>query len=171
MRRVRYAVAASLDGFIAGPNGEADWIVIDPGFDFNALYNEFDTLLLGRRTYETVAKAGRAGMPGMRTFVCSRTLRPADRPGVTVLGDDSEQEVAALRREAGKDIWLFGGGGLFGSLLDAGLVDTVEVSIVPILLGGGIPLLPPPAGRAKLKLTAHQVYEKTGTVWLEYAVT
>ena len=71
--------------------------------------------------------------------------------------------------EAGKDVWLFGGGSLFRSFLDAGLVDTVEVAIMPVLLGGGIPLLPPPAEQTKLKLTGHKVY-KTGIVSLEYTI-
>jgi dihydrofolate reductase len=79
--------------------------------------------------------------------------------------------VAGLRAEKSKkDIWLFGGGGLFRSLLEAGLVDTVEVAVIPVLLGGGIPLLPPPAKQVSLKLTGHKVY-KTGIVSLEYAVT
>jgi dihydrofolate reductase len=77
--------------------------------------------------------------------------------------------VAALRAESGKDIWLFGGGSLFHSLLDVGLVDTVEVGIMPVLLGDGIPLFPRPARQTKLELTGHRVY-KTGIVGLEYAV-
>ena len=77
--------------------------------------------------------------------------------------------MAALRTEPGKDIWLFGGGSLFRSLLDAGLVDTVEVAIMPVMLGEGIALLPSPARQTKLKLTGHKVY-KTGIVSLEYAV-
>jgi dihydrofolate reductase len=172
MRRIRYVVAMSLDGYIAGPNGEADWIIMDPDFDFDALYKEFDTVLVGRRTFETfdrVASGGDAGMPGMKTFVLSRTLRQDDYPGVTILGEKAEETVAALRAESGKDIWLFGGGLLFRSLLDAGLVDTVEVGVVPVLLGGGIQLLPTPAQRAKLELTGHKVF-KTGCVGLEYAV-
>jgi dihydrofolate reductase len=80
-----------------------------------------------------------------------------------------EETVAALRAEPGKDIWLFGGGSLFRSLLDAGLVDTVEVAIMPVLLGAGIALLPPPARQTKLKLTGHKVY-KTGIVSLEYSI-
>jgi dihydrofolate reductase len=78
--------------------------------------------------------------------------------------------VAKLKAAPGKDIWLFGGGSLFRNLLGMGLVDTVEVGIIPVLLGGGIRLLPDPAERAKLKLTKHRVYTKTGTVGLEYDV-
>ena len=169
MRRVRYAVAASLDSYIAGPNGEADWIIMNPEIDFRAGFEQFDTFLIGRRTFETMARAGRGETPGMKTFVFSRTLRQQDYPGVTVVAEKSEETVAALRAEPGKDIWLFGGGSLFRSLLDAKLVDTVEVAVTPVLLGEGIPLLASPARLTKLKLTGHKVYE-AGIVSLEYAV-
>lgn len=171
MRRVRYSVAMSLDGYIAGPNGEFDWIVMDPDIDFGALMGAFDTLLLGRKTYEVTRQqgGGGGGMPGMQSYVFSRTLRQADCPGVTV-SDQPKETLAALKAQPGKDIWLFGGGSLFRSLLELGLVDAVEVAIIPVLLGGGLRLLPDPAERAKLKLTKHRVYEKTGTVSLEYAV-
>src|SRR5882762_76411 len=102
MRRVRLSVAMSLDGYIAGPNGEADWIVMDPDIDFDALFKEFDTILVGRRTFETfegVASGGNVEMTGMKTFVLSRTLRQEDYPGVTILGEKSEETVAALRAE------------------------------------------------------------------------
>ena len=169
MRRVRYAVVASLDGYIAGPRGEADWIIMNPEIDFRAVFEQFDTLLVGRRTFETMARAGRGETPGMKTFVFSRTLRQQDYPGVTVVAEKSDEIVAALRKEPGKDIWLFGGGALFRSLLDSGLVDTVEVGIVPVLLGEGIPLLASPAKITKLNLTGHHIY-KNGIVSLEYSV-
>jgi dihydrofolate reductase len=105
----------------------------------------------------------------MKVFVASRTLRAKDHPDVTIIDDNLKETVTRLCEQPGKDIWLFGGGGLFRSLLDAKLVDTVEVGVIPVMLGSGIPLLPP-GSRAKLKLTNHKVYPKTGTVGLEYAV-
>src|SRR4051812_25145789 len=114
MRRLRYSVAMSLDGYIAGPNGEYDWIVTDPAIDFAALYRQFDTVVMGRKTFETVLQQGTGGtMPGMDVVVFSRTLRPQDYPKVTVLPGEAARVVADMKDRPGKDIWLFGGGVLF----------------------------------------------------------
>ena len=164
-----YSAAMSLDGYIAGPKGESDWIVIDPELDFAAMFARFDTILLGRKTYETTRSGGGGGMPGVTSYVFSRTLQQVDARGVTVSADPMET-ISALKAQPGKDIWLFGGGSLFRSLLELGLVDAVGVAIIPVLLGGGVPLLPETPERAGLRLVEHQVYDKTGTVTLEYAV-
>jgi dihydrofolate reductase len=171
VRRIRYQVAASLDGYIAGPNGEADWIVMDPDIDFAALFDQYDTFIMGRGTFEAmVGQQGSGATPGKKTLVISRTLRQQDHPDVTIVADDVEKTLAALKKKPGKDIWLFGGGSLFRSLLELRLVDTIEPAIIPVLLGGGIPLLPP-ASRVKLKLTGHRVYKKSGIVLVEYAIS
>jgi len=170
MRRIRYVVATSLDGFIAGPNGEADWIDIDPEVDFAALWTQFDTGLMGRRTYEAARKRlGEAAFAGLTTIVFSRTMKQQDYPEVTVVSELTPAWVEALQTRSGKDIWLFGGSELFRSFLDSGHVDTVEVSVIPVLLGGGIPLLPPPYNPAKLRLLSHKVY-RSGRVSLAYEV-
>ena len=171
MRKIVYSVAMSLDGCVAGPNGEADWIVMDPEIDFMGMMGRFDTILMGRRTFEAAqAMGGGMAMPGVSSVVVSRTLRPADHPGVTIIGDDLAGAISRLRSGPGKDIWLFGGGSLFRSLLDVGLVDTVEVAVIPVLLGGGIPLLPARSQRATLRLVSSKAYKATGTLALEYTV-
>jgi len=171
MRKIVYSVAMSLDGYVAGPNGEADWIVMDPEIDFAAMMARFDTVLLGRRTFDAVrAMSGGGPMPGVATVVVSRTLRQQDYPGLTIINEDVGGAVSRLRAGPGKDIWLFGGGSLFRSLLDLGLVDTIEVAVIPVLLGGGIPFLPARSQRTTLRLVSSKAYKATGTVGLEYAV-
>jgi len=153
---------------IAGPSGEYDWIVMDPSIDFAALFKDFDTALMGRRSFE-IARENRAGfMSGMKTVVCSRTLEATDYPNVEII-HDAVREVASLKAEPGKDIWLFGGGDLFRSLLDAQLVDTIEVSVAPILLSQGIPLLPLGQRSPQLTLTEHKILP-SGIATLCYAV-
>jgi len=170
MRRICYQVAMSLDGYIAGPNGEFDWIVMDPEIDFAEIFNRFDTLLMGRRTFEAARAIGQASMPGKKIVVVSRTMRPEDHPDLTILGADLADGLARLKAEPGKDIWLFGGGSLFSSLLDLGMVDTVEAAVIPVLLGGGVPFLAPRDARTRLALSGRRVYEASGIVLLEYAV-
>ena len=168
-RLLRYQVAGSLDGFIAGPNGEYDWIVMDRSIDFGALFKEFDTAVMGRKTYEAMAAQGGGAMPGLEVVVFSRTLPASKRRGVEIVNDDPASVVAALKEKPGLDIWLFGGGSLFRSLLDAGLVDTVEVAAMPVLIGEGIPLLPPGA-RCTLRLADYKVLPASGIVVLAYSV-
>jgi dihydrofolate reductase len=170
MRKIRYAVASSLDGYIAGPKGEIDWIVNDPAVDFGALVAQFDALLVGRRTFETMMKVGRPTMPGMTTFVFSGTLGDRELPkGVSLVDRDYASSLESLRAQPGKDIWLFGGGSLFASSLSDGLVDTVDVSVMPTLLGGGTSLLPLAPAPAKLRLDTHKIYP-SGIVSLRYSV-
>src|ERR1700694_498462 len=133
MRRLRYSVAMSIDGFIAGPKGEYDWIVADPTIDFGALFRQFDTVIMGRRSFETMKAEGQTPASlGMKAFVVSTTLQPEDHPGITVLNSEVADAVAEIKAQPGKDIWLYGGGVLFRGLLDAGLVDTVELAVIPV---------------------------------------
>ena len=171
MRRVRYSVAISLDGYIAGPNGEADWIIMDPDIDFTAIFSRFDTVLIGRKTFDAMKAMGGnvSPSPSVQSVVVSRTMRQADYPDLKIV-NDAEPFITARKAEPGKDIWLFGGGVLFHSMLSAGLVDGIDVAVIPTLLGAGIPLLPAPGPFTRLALKSHRVYEKTGIIGLEYDV-
>lgn len=171
MPHLRYSVAASLDGFIAGPNGEFDWIPMDPDIDFVAIYAGFSHLVMGRHSYDVFVATG--GVPGglpLPITVCSTRLPEGERDGVTFVHD----AVAAVRRlkaaPAGKPIWLWGGSTLFGSLAAADMVDSIEIAIVPMLLGQGIPLVPTSVTRMPMRLTQQRVYPKSGIVMVDYAV-
>ena len=171
MQKIRYNVAMSLDGYISGPNGEADWIVPDPEVDFAALWAQFDTGLMGRKTYDAAkARLGEAAFSGMNVAVVSRTMKQAEHPKITVISELTRERIQALRGHAVKDIWLFGGGELFRSLLALGEVDMVEVSVMPVLLGDGVKLLPTPAAQTTLKLSSQKIY-RSGIVSLRYEVS
>jgi dihydrofolate reductase len=171
MRLVRYNVAASLDGFIATEDGGYDWIPHDDTIDFAALFKNVDTVLLGRATYELVLRQPEIAWPAhSRVFVFSTTLRADKHPNVTVVPDRAAEVVAQLRAEPGTgDIWLFGGGRLFSSLLAAGQVDRIEVTVAPVLLGSGIPLNMPKTPLQRLSLIGATPYP-SGMVTLNYQV-
>ena len=168
-RQVRYSVAASLDGYIADPHGGYDWIVMDPDIDFGAMFARYDTVVMGRKSWEATQKQGGGAMPNMKSYVISTTLDQSACPDATV-SSDAAATVTNLKQQPGKDIWLFGGGELFRSLLALDLVDAIEVGVIPVLLGGGLPMLPSPAARARLTLVEHRVYAKSGTMLLSYDV-
>ena len=169
MRRLRYGVATSLDGFIAGPNGEYDWIVHDPAIDFVAMFAQYDTLLMGRKTYEVASEKGKSWDSfGQRWIVVSTTLKPEEHPGITILSGGIAEAVAAMKAQPGKDIWRMGGGVLFRAMLDAGLVDAVEVALIPVMLGSGVPLLP--EGRRRSLHLEESRALPSGILMLKYSV-
>jgi len=173
MRRVRYGVGMSLNGLIADSKGGTTFLVSDAAYDSAPFFASIDTVLMGRVTYEIAGRQGFRAYPGLKNYVVSRTLRPADCPEVTVLADDVERRVGAMRNAPGKDIWLCGGGVLLAALLAADLVDTVEVGVSPTLVAGpGTPVLAEDKRLPRcvnLELTAHTVLP-SGLLVLEYAV-
>ncbi len=169
MKLLRYNVAMSLDGFIARADGSYDWIPEDPGVDFVALFAEFEYFVMGRKTWELVQSLGdKNPVKGRAVFVISTTLPPSDIPGVEVVRESIPERIRALKAGAVKDVWLFGGGTLFRSLLDAGLVDRVEVSVIPTLLGGGIKLVPDGKAQSLRLVSSHSL--PNGILQLVYAV-
>ncbi|KAK1545815.1 riboflavin biosynthesis protein RibD domain-containing protein [Colletotrichum paranaense] len=160
-RRLRYNVAISLDGFIAPPDGSTDWIVQDDNIDSQALYAQFDTFVMGEqnplRRY-----------PKQKLVVGSRTQRSDDHPSVTIVSHNFTGYVADLKNVEGRDIWLMGGGQLAGPCLDAGILDSVETAIMPVMLRKGIRMLPDsaltPLGGFKLELVDCKKLDTSGIV-------
>ena len=168
MRKLRYCVATSLDGFIAGPDGACDWIEMDPDGDFGSFLNQFDSLVMGRKTYEITKQGPGPVMPGMTTYVYSRTLT-IDADSEVTIEKDAISHMKNLKRESGEDIWLFGGSNLFRDLLNAQLVDSIELSLAPIMLSRGIPLIPEGDRSPRLKLVETKPVSN-GSISLKYEI-
>jgi len=137
------------------------------------MFAEYDTLLMGRGTYEVASEEGKTWDSfGQRWIVVSTTMRPEDHPNVTILSSGVAEAVAAMKAQLGpppqKDIWLFGGGVLFRSMLDAGLVDTVEVAVMPVMIGSGIPLMP--EGRRQALHLDESETMPSGILMLKYSI-
>jgi dihydrofolate reductase len=164
-------VAVSLDGFIEGPHGQYDWCVPDPDYNFNDFFNRFDTIFVGRKTYEMSAEMGDGppGFPKFKEYVFSTTLDKV-KDSATLIKGDTKNEVEKIKRETGKDIWLFGGAQLTTSLLNLGLVDELSLAVYPVLLSGGKPLFTNIRDRINLQLLDTQTYS-TGIISLTYSIT
>ncbi|KXH66680.1 riboflavin biosynthesis protein RibD domain-containing protein [Colletotrichum salicis] len=178
-RRLRYNVAISLDGFIAPPDGSTDWIVQDDNIDFQALYAQFDTFIMGRKTYQCMFAMGEQNplrrYPKQNLVVVSRTLRTENHPSVKIVSQNFTGYVADLKNTEGRDIWLMGGGQLAGPCLDAGILDSVETAIMPVMLRKGIRMLPDsaltPLGGFKLELVDCKKLDTSGIVNCKYNVS
>ena len=142
---------------------------MDPDIDFSAIFNEFDTILVGRRTFEGMVHAGNAPMPGMKTFVFSRTLHQRDHPNVTVVAEKPAETLAALRKKPERTSGCSAADYCSAAWPKRDSWTLLRSRSSPYSLGAGIPLLPSAAKPMKLNLTAHKLY-KTGIVSLEYAI-
>lgn len=140
MRKIVAGFAASLDGYIAGPNGEYDWIIMDKDFDFVTHMKRFDTFFIGRKTYEMILQSDGPPTPGIKNYVFSNTLTTVNK-GDTLISGDIVQAINEIKNKQGKDIAVFGGASLLASLLDLDLVDEMAISFIPVLLGKGIPMV------------------------------
>lgn len=172
MQRVNYYVASSLDGFIADKNHGFGAFLHEGAHttDYFEALRTFDSVVMGRRTYEVGTKMGVTDpYPFLRTFVASRSLPRSEDPNVTVLADDVVGAVRRLRAEPGRGIYLCGGGDLAGQFLGAGLVDELTLKLNPLLLGDGIPLVRGLARSIALELMECKPYPN-GVVVLRYLI-
>jgi len=176
MRKIKLRVAITLDGFIADTEGGVDWLhrfhATGPRADYGmtAFFRSIDTVLMGRHTHDFALSHGMKGYSGKKNLVFTRTKPPGKRDGVEYISRDPANLVAALRRQPGKDIWLCGGGDLARQLLERKSVDEISLSVIPILLGDGIPLFQKGYPETDLELIECKTYE-SGLVGLVYAVS
>jgi len=173
VRKLRYHVACTLDGFIAHPDGSFGGFLAegDHVADFLASYASYDTVLMGRKTYEVGLAVGVTDpYPTMKPYVFSRTIERSPDPRVEIVAEGAGDLVRMLKDRPGKDIWLCGGAELAGSLFDEGLIDEVVVKLNPRIFGSGIPLVAGGERRVSLELREAKVYG-SGVVLLTYAVS
>ncbi len=163
-------IAASLDGYIAGPDDDLSWMFTDADFGFSDFYSDVDTLIMGRGTYEVVRSYLDWPYPGKRVIVVSRNPdNEADTPLTEIYSDDLADLLTRLDGEGAKKIWLVGGGELVQSFLKRDLLDEITVSMHPILLGNGVSLFLGGFPRTMLMLKDMKSYEG-GLVQLNYHV-
>jgi dihydrofolate reductase len=139
MRKLILNLALSLDGYIEGKKGEYDWCFTDQDYGMKAFLDRIDTIFFGRKSYETLISVENESYPDKKKYVFSNSLQTLAN-GYTLMSGNLEQKVKQMKAEEGKNIWLFGGANLTTSLINLGLVDELQLSIHPILLGDGKPL-------------------------------
>ncbi len=173
-RKIIVHIATSADGFIARRDDDLDWLTSRPApegfYGIEAFMKTVDTLVLGRRTYEESLRIGGTFDAKNRNVVFSRQAAPADTPpGVEFTSDDIGSFVQGLREQPGKDIWLMGGGELIAAFLDARAIDEFVISVIPMFIGEGIPLIAPRHRTVPLQLQNVERFDD-GLVQLHYAV-
>jgi len=173
-RKVIVHIATSADGYIARSDGDLEWLTSRPApkgfYGINAFMKSVDTTVLGRKTYEVSLRMGAKFDSRTRNLVCSRHPRPADAPSeVEFVKDAIGPLVRHLREQPGKDIWLMGGGEIIASFLDAQAIDEFAVSVVPVFIGDGIPLIARRHRHVPLELSSVDRFED-GVVQLHYRV-
>ena len=174
-RNVIVHIATSADGYIARPDGDIDWLTSRPApegfYGMNAFMKSIDTILLGRKTYDVSLRLGAAFDPKKgRTIIFSRRSPPADVPsGLEFVNESIGPFMNHLRDQPGKDIWLMGGGELIASFLDEEAIDEFVISVVPVFIGDGIPLIARRHRLTPLDLQSTERFED-GLVQLHYRV-
>ena len=166
MRPLVCFIAASLDGYIAGPAGEIDWLFNDQDYGYTHFYAGVDTVVMGRKTYDLCLTFGEYPYPDIPNYVWSRTCRGKDAHASFVSGDIA-QALTELKAQEGKAIWLVGGSALVGEAVKHDLLDKLILSVHPVVLGDGVPLFPRGLPKRQFQLVSSKPFY-TGLVQLTY---
>ena len=173
MRKVTFSVANSLDNYIAREDGAVDWLLSgeEAASELTEFWKTIDAVVIGRKSYEPVLKSGTPfpTYPGVKNYVLSRTLKESPDENVEIIREDAAEFVRKLKMGEGKGIFVMGGGLLAKPLLEANLIDEVEVNIHPVLLGSGIPLFHEMSHQIELELIECKSF-KNGCVSISYRV-
>jgi dihydrofolate reductase len=167
MRKIKLYIATSLDAYIAGPNGEIDWLYTEGEFGYDAFIETVDTTLMGNETYKLIETFEDFPYKTLTNYVFTRNPTATEKPYAQFVTDDIVTFVQALKQQEGKDIFLIGGGQINAILLEAGLIDELQVFIHPIVLGKGIPMFQPTEKRYGWQFVETKSYER-GLVELHY---
>lgn len=172
MARVRFYVATSLDGFIADREGSVDWLAPYDArlYGYDRFVGEVGALIMGRRTYELIFAIGEewpyAGKP---VYVLTSTSLGDVPPGVVMTTRGIRAALQQAREKTRKDIWIVGGAVTMQSALEEGVVDMMEIFLVPVLLGSGLSLLNDLTRRPTLTFDGIEAFPD-GVVKLRYLV-
>ena len=140
MRPIILYIATTLDGYIAGPEGQIDWLFDDQDYGYDDFYQDVDLILMGRKTWDFVASLDEFPYAGVDCLVFTHNPPATAHPGVTFTSQSPAEVMPALKKNDGGVIWLCGGGELATSFLAAGLVDEMRLFVHPFLLGDGVRL-------------------------------
>lgn len=177
MKKVILDLAVTLDGFIEGPNGEIDWCIMDDDMDFDGFLSGIDTIFYGRVSYEAWGNfqpdtnAGLAeqmlwkGVHSKKKYVFSNQNKQDNN--AVFINSDIANSVNEIKKQPGKDIWLYGGASLIKTFIQLNLIDIYRISVHPVVLGNGKPLFEDLKDRIELRLLKTNVF-KSGVVQLIY---
>ena len=173
-RKIIVHIATSADGYIARPDGDIEWLTNRPAprgfYGMGKFERSIDAKLLGRKTYDLSLRLGATFTGKTRHYVFSRQPPPASVPsGVEFVTGGIGPFAKRLREQKGKNIWMMGGGEIIAAFLDAGAIDEFVISVVPVLIGDGIPLIAPRHLDVPLRLRSVQRFPD-GLVQLHYIV-
>jgi len=173
-RKIIVNIATSADGYVARPDGNLDWLTERPApkgfYGLPEFERSTDAKILGRKTFDRSLQMGARFNASTVHYVFSRRTPPASVPaGVEFVTESIRAFAKRLRKQIGKNVWMMGGGEIIGSFLDEAAIDEFIVTVVPIFIGEGIPLLAPRHREVALHLLGVQQFSD-GVVQLHYDV-